>query len=237
MVSVQGGGLGDDDDIATLSHDLKNPLSIIALDVSVLQEQLTEGSSSELRRTLVRIERNVAYINRLLSELLDRPRATTALESSASMAPTELSGLLHAVVERTTSMQERERVHVDAPRPVIVMGDATRLERVIANLVINALKYSVRASAIGVRLEVVGDHACVSVIDQGPGVAPGELRSLFERHGRASSALGHEGSGLGLYVSRKIVEAHGGRIGVESELGEGSRFYFELPLLAGLPSW
>jgi len=236
MVSLQGGGLGEDD-VATISHDLKNPLSIIALDVSVLQEQLAETAPSEMRRALVRIERNVAFINRLIHELLARSAAAATTEVSTAMQPTELGALLHAVIERTTSMHERERVYVEATRPAIVMAEATKLERVVANLVTNALKFSPPGSPIGVRLDLVGDAAAVSVIDQGPGIAADALRSLFERYRRGPGAHAYEGTGLGLYVSRTIIEAHGGRIGVDSELGKGSRFYFELPLLRGVPTW
>jgi signal transduction histidine kinase len=112
---------------------------------------------------------------------------------------------------------------------ITVVVDDMRIQRVVANLVQNALKYSPASSGIVVRLE--RDEACarVSVIDAGPGISPAEATYVFDKYKRAKSARAQEGTGLGLYVSRKIVEAHGGRIGVDSVRGAGSRFYFELP--------
>ncbi len=226
----------DDDDVATISHDLKNPLSIITLDVGVLQERLAGSASGELRRALARIEQNVAFINRLIHDLLDLS-ALGAAHFSMTMEPTDLGRLVASVVGRATTPAERERIYLDVPGPIIVMADAARVERVIENLLLNALKYAPSPTPIGVRVDLGDDHACVSVIDEGPGIAPPDQRLVFEKFRRGRASRRREGTGLGLYVCRKIVEAHGGRIGVDSELGKGSRFFFELPLLRGVPTW
>lgn len=216
-----------DDDIAAISHDLKNPLSMIALDVSILQERVAPHASFELRRALTRIEQNVTFINRLVHDLLDLS-AIDAAKLTLLMEPLELAGLVTEVIERATPARDRARVTVEATAPVVVIGDGPRLERVVANLVTNALKYGLPSSDVVVQLEGLGAWARVSVTDRGPGLAPDEATAVFDKFRRARTAHGHEGTGLGLFVSRKIIEAHGGRIGVESA-GSGSQFYFELP--------
>ena len=219
-----------DDDVATLSHDLKSPLAMIALDLCMLQERLPVQAALELRRTLDRIGQNVAFIDRLVHDLLDLSLIDAA-RLTVITEPTELTALVAEVVDRATPERDRRRVSIEAAGPAVVMGDGPRLERVIANLLGNALKYAPTRSEIVVRIEV-GDVARVSVIDQGPGLAVGEASTVFQKYRRATTARGREGAGLGLFVSHQIVEAHGGRIGVASEVGKGSCFYFELPLMA-----
>jgi signal transduction histidine kinase len=146
--------------------------------------------------------------------------------------PTDLQQLIERVIERATATRDRARVHLDARASVVLSIDELRIERVIANLLGNALKYSPSTSDVIVRLETRHDVARVSVIDAGPGIPPEEVTQLFGKYRRAATSHGHEGSGLGLYVSKRIVEAHGGRIGVDSPHGIGSCFFFELPLAA-----
>jgi signal transduction histidine kinase len=112
---------------------------------------------------------------------------------------------------------------------VYLWGDELRIERVVANLVQNALKYSPASCPVVVRVDLARDRACVVVRDYGQGLAVEEQGLVFEKYRRATTARDHEGSGLGLYVSKRIVEAHGGEIGVSSQPGKGSSFYFTLP--------
>jgi signal transduction histidine kinase len=123
--------------------------------------------------------------------------------------------------------------YVHPPEPVHIRGDPYRLEQVIANLVENALKYSAGDSTVRVTLDVNDDFALLSVADEGIGIPRDQQEQLFERYFRARnvSVTSYGGLGLGLYISRDIVERHGGRIWVESEVGRGSTFYVALPLL------
>ena len=110
-------------------------------------------------------------------------------------------------------------------------ADAHKLDQVLVNLVNNAIKYAPESKEVVIRIEKINDHAKVSVQDFGPGIAPEKLIHLFDRFFRADqSGSQSSGLGLGLYISQKIIEKHGGEIGVDSELGVGSTFWFTIPL-------
>jgi signal transduction histidine kinase len=138
--------------------------------------------------------------------------------------------LVRQMVEQLPIQVDRERIQMEMIDELPVRGDETQLERVIVNLITNALQYSDSASRVVVQLSRVGQQARMSVRDQGPGIHPQELLHLFEKHYRASSAGSVKGTGLGLYSSQLIVSAHGGQIWVESELGIGSTFVVAFPL-------
>lgn len=222
------------EDIASITHDLKSPLATIALEVTVIQETLPSHSSTDVRRSLSRIERNIAFIDYMIHDLLDLA-SIDARRFEIRRTPTDLAELILAVVERVVATRDRDRIFVELPpraHLLHVMADAQRIERVICNFIQNALKYAPRTSPIVIRLEDLGARARVSVIDAGPGIPADELANVFDKFNRARDAFSVEGTGLGLFISRKIVEAHGGHIGVDSEVGHGSRFHFELPVPA-----
>lgn len=221
------------EDVAAISHDLKSPLATIALEVSVIQESLPARSSPDVRRSLARIERNVAFIDHMVHDLLDLA-SIDARRFQIRRAPTDIGILLVELVERIVATRDRERLYLDVPGPIVVLADAPRIERVVTNLIHNAFKYAPRGSPVIVRMREREQHVRISVVDHGPGLTPEESRYVFDKFRRTRSAESCEGTGLGLYVSRKIIEAHGGRIGVDSVIGSGSSFYFELPLTAGL---
>jgi signal transduction histidine kinase len=183
----------------------------------------------DARDALVRIGRNLKYLDNLLQDLLDLS-AIDAARFELHRETTELCGLVTEVVERMVSSRDRARVNVRYDGTIMVKADANRIARVVANLVQNALKYSSRSAEVSVVVEHRAPCVRVSVIDEGAGLAPEESHRVFEKFRRAAAAKRHDGVGLGLYVSRRIVEAHHGKIGVDSALGRGSRFYFELPI-------
>jgi signal transduction histidine kinase len=215
--------------IEQIVHDLKNPLGNIALETCLLDETAVEHAHHELRPGLARITRNVAFLERMVQDLLDAATIASG-HFEIHRRPTELRALLERIVERIVSTRDRDRVALEAPCPVTLSLDELRIERVVANLVHNALKYTPRGSPVAIRLDVVHGHARVSVSDAGPGMTAAEASFVFEKYRRAASAHAFEGSGLGLHVSKQIVEAHAGTIGVDSTVGVGSRFHFELPM-------
>jgi signal transduction histidine kinase len=214
--------------VVTISHDLKNPLSVIALDVKVVEDCYRDSIPDEVLNVLRRIAANVAFMNRIVHDLLD----LSALDGDRLQLHREvvdLAQLLPDTIARCVSPNEQHRVCIDAARDAPVLADIIRIQRVVANLVGNALAYA-PTMPIVVRLDSVLRCARVSVIDLGPGLSEQELAELFAKHYRAPSAMGRDGSGLGLYVSRRIIEAHGGTITAASRPRGGSTFSFTLPL-------
>lgn len=214
------------DELAGIVHDLKSPLTTVGL-----QAELLRGRGDvTARRALDAIRDNVVFMDRLLRNLLDLSRREGHLELKVRTVP--LSLVIEAVVERMDAVGERPRLFVEIRDEVTADVNVDRIERVVQNLLENALKYSPPDSEVIVRLEAKGEQALVSVIDTGSGLSERDARHVFDRYRRGDNAGSIEGTGLGLYTCRSIVEQHGGRIGVESVTGVGSRFYFELPASA-----
>lgn len=215
-------------DVAEIVHDLKSPLFAITMETVLLDDKLMRGDHRGGRRSLDRINSNVLYLDRLVHDLLDVcALATGNLELVRET--TDLRALIEEVLDRVVPERHRERVLIDAAEPIKLTIDPLRVERVIANLVDNAIKYAPAPSHIVVRLTRSRSGATISVIDAGPGLEPGELTAIFEPYRRGRTSSGCAGSGLGLFVTKKIVELHGGTIGVESKVGTGTRFHVELP--------
>jgi PAS domain S-box-containing protein len=223
-----------EDYLALISHDLRAPLTAVHAEAQLLERQLARDGNVDpayVNRTTA-IVANSRRMNAMIQELLD-----SSLLESGTMAvqprPVELGQLLRTIVDRVGF--ERVRILPSSTLsngPVIVSADPERIERVLTNLLTNALKYSPEVKPVFVRLEKGPDEATVSVVDEGAGIAPEEMPRLFQRftRGRAGPKADVSGLGLGLYIARLMVEAHGGRIGVESEPGKGSTFSFSLPL-------
>jgi PAS domain S-box-containing protein len=215
--------------VATLSHELRTPLTSQRMAVELLERALagTDGRPAELvaavRSDLVRLE---DVTQRLLD--LSRWRAMTiALERQAVDV-----GAVFARIVQTFALQAEERgVTLEAgsvPPGVAIVGDATKLTWALSNLVTNALRYTPRGGRV--TMEAVPDAAVVRLIvsDTGPGIAPADRERIFERFVQGQEGAGGA-AGLGLAIVRDIVQAHGGRVFLESEVGQGSRFTLELP--------
>ncbi|HCF58742.1 MAG TPA: hypothetical protein DFS52_12215, partial [Myxococcales bacterium] len=218
--------------VSLVSHDLRSPLSVIVGQAGSLHKTLTKKGMEREATSTEALLRNARRMTRMLDELADSVRLESG-RMQMHRQPTDLPALAYDFTTRVFgTAEERERIQLssESALPLIDL-DADRIERVLANLLSNALKYSTPGSPVRVRVERRGDEAVVSVSDEGPGIAPGELARMFERFYRSpSSQKRAEGLGLGLYISRLIVEAHGGRVWAESELGKGSTFGFSLPL-------
>jgi signal transduction histidine kinase len=216
-----------EDFLRAVSHDLRTPLQVVLLQAERLARTTPLGTRERLAaESMARAGRQM---NSLIGDLVD----SIYLESGAlhlskePLAPGEfLAGLLGAGGPYDA---ERFRVEVPADLPS-VPGDPARLARVVQNLAGNALKYSDPGSIIRVDARRSGHELVISIADRGPGVAPADLPRIFERFYRGGPRGKIEGLGLGLYISRLIVAAHGGRIWCESTVGEGSTFSFTLPL-------
>lgn len=217
--------------VARIVHDFKTPLATILLEAELLEAKLAHAIPIDARRSIDRIARNTEYLGRMVMDLLDLCNCEAG-HLDLRCDPTDLRTLLKHVIERVVSTRDSWRVVLDDGDSATVMLDDLRIERVVANLVENALKYAPKGTTIRVRLEVTPHSTEVSVIDIGRTLTVREMANVFDEYKRGGQALGHEGSGLGLYVSKMIIEAHGGAIGVESMHDIGTRFFFSFPTVS-----
>lgn len=217
-----------------ISHDLRAPLSVISGYTQLLQETLTTaGINSELQGNLTTIMRSVHRMSAMLKDLVDVTRyegGLLELKRQPLVLATVIDDVLHGLSQLTEAAQVSIVLAPDLPP---VYADDDRLERVLENLLSNALNYSEPGSPIHITANQQADEVVVSVTDEGYGIRPDELPHIFERFYRIR-AQGRrvEGTGLGLYITRELIEAHGGRVWVESEYGKGSTFSFTLPICA-----
>jgi signal transduction histidine kinase len=215
--------------LVDIVHDLKNPLSTIGLEMCLLAEKLGTAAPPDMQSCVQRIRLNIAYLDRMVQDLLDAAAIDDA-HLALHRGPTDLRDLVVQTIERSVASRDLERITMLAPTGVVLRIDALRIERVLANLINNALKYAPAPTPVTITIDVGTTRVLVSVADRGPGLTPEEQERAFEKYGRGSNAGSHEGSGLGLYVARQIIEAHGGSIDVFSVPNVGSRFFFELPV-------
>jgi signal transduction histidine kinase len=216
--------------LSTVAHDLKNPLTSVRLNSELLRKQ-TPGESVEVVKKASLIGQASAEMERLIYDLLD----LTKIESGRIVLdrhPYDADDLITAclnIFEPEARSQDIELVKEARPGEAIVDCDRNRILQVLSNLVGNALKFvGKKGGRIRVEALATGEGIRFSVIDNGPGIAAEQLPHIFERYwqtGRVRSGS----TGLGLSIARGIVEAHGGRIWVESALQIGSRFFFTLP--------
>ncbi len=218
---------------SVISHELKTPVSIIKGYAETLARPDANWDAETIRNGLVIISEEADRLARQIQDLLD----TSRLQAGGlrlEVSDWSLQYLAEQVAERFAP-QTNERFTFELrfpPDMPAVHGDYERIREVLENLVSNAIKYSPDGGTIRISGRPEGDRAIVSVADQGIGIAPEEQRKLFQRFYRADNRLRREtqGAGLGLFLARAIVEAHGGRIWVESQPGRGARFSFTMPL-------
>jgi signal transduction histidine kinase len=172
-------------------------------------------------------------MNATIEDLVDSARLESG-QLKLDRRPLDLPGLVRDLVERLAASESPSRtIRVEAlPGVGPVLADANRIERVLTNLLTNAIKYSSAPSEVTVSIIPRDREIVTAISDEGIGISAGELAHLFERYYRAEGARERrgEGLGLGLYITKMFVEAHGGRIRAESEFGRGSTFFFSLPL-------
>jgi signal transduction histidine kinase len=216
--------------LAGVAHDLRNPLSALKMSAALISSG-RPMSEERLRKAMALVSRQVARLDRMVGDLLDATRIEAG-RFELQLAERDLREVAREVVELYLAGGSSHELQLALPeQPVLVRCDAARMEQVMHNLVSNALKYSPVGSRVDVRVEQAGEEALLSVVDRGIGISAEEMRGLFAPFRRAGKAREvAPGVGIGLSVSRRIVEAHGGRIEVESRPGAGSTFRVRIPL-------
>jgi signal transduction histidine kinase len=223
--------------VGLISHDLRAPLQNVSLRTQLLRRALLQRGFEAEAATAEALLRSAQRMNEMVEELLESSRLEAG-QAQLHREPLDLVYLLEDVLERNVPPDVRERLRLEVVAPVPrVSADGPRLERVVVNLLTNALKYGAPGTPVVVRLEHEGAQVRVSVRDEGPGLQPEELSRLFTKYYRGKEGRRAKGVGLGLYISQLIVEAHGGHIHAESTLGQGSTFTFTLPLEVPQREW
>jgi PAS domain S-box-containing protein len=219
--------------ISVISHELQTPIAIIKGYASTLARSDAQAqlNSDALRLRLTAIEEEADRLNKLVGNLLYASRIQAG-GLHMDIAPLDLANLITVVTHRLQVKSPGVKVAVDIPPNLpTVMADRDRIEEVLQNLLDNAVKYSPRQRMIRVVCHATGDEVIVSISDMGMGIALREQEQIFDRFHRVGDPMTQAtpGAGLGLYICRAIIEAHGGHIWVESTLHQGSTFSFSLP--------
>ncbi|MBF5043546.1 GAF domain-containing protein [Aggregicoccus sp. 17bor-14] len=228
---TQGALQAREDMMAFVSHDLATPLLAITTTAQVLQQELPAGEAGAAARERVRwIQQSVAGMRRLVGDLLDLGRLEAGrLPLRPQRHPAR--SLVEGTFEAHSPLAAERGVRLVSALPVPeapVFCDRERVLQVFNNLVGNALRFSPRGGAVTIRGEAREGEFLFCVADEGPGLSAEELPQVFGRFWRGKDR-GHPGAGLGLYIARAVVEAHGGAIWVASEAGQGTSFFFTLP--------
>ncbi|MCP3167938.1 sensor histidine kinase [Myxococcus qinghaiensis] len=222
-----------DEFLGMVSHDLRSLLGGIAVSTSfLLKEAPDDDSGKKVVKRAEGIQRFTARMNRLLSDLLDVV-SIEAGQLHVRPAPDDATQVLRESVDIFQPAATAQGISLSLagpPGPLLANFDHERILQVLANLLSNALKFTKEGGRIELRAEAQGPQCEISVTDTGSGIPPDQLDTVFERFSQVNK-FDRRGHGLGLHISKCIVEAHGGRIWVESGIGTGSTFRFTLPLV------
>jgi len=216
--------------LAIVSHDLRTPLSVVVVNAAMIAERLPKDGASDLARAIARVQRAADQMDRMVSDLLD----ATRFEHGQFRLSPRTADIVAVLRESAAQFEELARaqgvtLRVDAPaKPIEARFDRDRIVQVLSNLLRNALQFTPCGGEITLRA-VAQIHACrIDVSDTGTGISSSDLDRIFNLFQQTDGAH-PRGLGLGLYISRAVVEAHGGKIWVDSEPGKGSTFSFTLP--------
>ncbi len=219
--------------LALTTHDLRSPLTVISGVISFFTSGRLGELSPEQKNMVAMMERNTQSLIELVNDLLDASK----LESGTmrlDVTSIDLRSLLEELHEAMEPLAKEKEISLqetlDAELPP-VEADRTKLRRILVNLLSNALKFTPKQGRVEMRASVEGERVRLTVSDTGVGIAPEDVARLFDKfeQARSRATRGEKGTGLGLYITRQLVELHGGEIEVQSELGRGSTFSFTLP--------
>jgi hypothetical protein len=218
-----------DEFFSIAAHELRTPLGALTLQLDSLREQANNLGPRQLRM-VDRAARNVERLADLIAALLDVSRISKG-RLVLALKPFDLASLVSDVVDRLNEAAHAARctIVLDLEPNVIGEWDALRIEQVISNIISNAFKYAA-GTEIQVTLSRVSEEAVISIGDRGGGIPPNDLERIFQRFERAAPTHNFAGMGLGLYVAREIVVAHGGTIRASNRPGGGAVVEFRLPI-------
>ena len=223
-----------DEFMSMVVHELRTPLGVMSLEVVMRQHRLQRDDTAyfdaeHLATMFAKDARQIRSMTRLIEDMLDISRIQHG-KLSIRLETTDLSELVRRVASDFSEQGHANLISAEVEARVIGRWDAFRIEQVLINLLSNAIRYGERRP-IDVILARVGNMAKLSVRDRGKGIGPDDRQRIFEQFVRLDEQAMAPGMGLGLYITRHFVEAHGGSIAVESELGQGSTFTVSMPIV------
>ena len=218
--------------LAMVTHDLRSPLTSLQLSLNLLDGGTMDNSSDKAKNMISRANSSVGKLIQLINDLLDIDKIESG-RFNLNIQDTEDSTMIEQAVELLQHSAEARQITIESkPANADIHCDEERVVRVLTNLLSNAIKFSPDNSTITVSTREDGEQLLFEVKDKGRGLPPGEQDRIFERYHQVNSSDEAEkkGSGLGLTICKALVEAHGGTIGATSKNGEGSTFWFRIPL-------
>jgi PAS domain S-box-containing protein len=223
--------------ISMMSHELRTPLASIQLAADMLRKYGDRASEAEKRESLDAIEAQVRNLSELVSDVMTISK-TEFMGETLNAETLDLETYLRDILEELSFAHHRTHrlIFTGVNRRVEARVDRKLLRRALVNLLTNAVKYSPQGGEVRLTLALAGSEAVIRVSDQGIGIPPEDLPRMFEPFHRAANVEGLPGTGLGLVIARQGVEMHGGSIGVESVVGQGTTFTVRLPLPGQAPA-
>ena len=219
-----------------ISHEIRSPLQLMLSAYFMLTERNGTHFDEKQTALLATIRKNIDRITSFADDFLDLSRMEAG-QMEFQFSPVDLRSMLHKAVEDATIIASARGIHVEAHLAKVppIMADTDKCMHVVNNLLNNAVKYTNDGGSVSVRLETSRAGVCLEVEDTGIGIPAEEVKKIFTKFFRAKNAIREKtrGTGLGLALVKAIVEGHGGRVGVKSELGKGSVFTVEFPFVPG----
>lgn len=221
--------------LSVMSHDVRNPLSVILVSTRMLLRTLDKAPEPSVpRRPVEAIERAAEEINHLIQDLLDATSIETG-RLAVLFEPHDLRALVARAAEQLAPLANQKKItftcELGEPSEELplVLGDVDRILQALSSLATNAFRFTPKGGAVTLALDINDGQVHFSMTDTGPGIAIDQQPLLFARQRPAAAHIG-QGTGLSMFVAKGIVEAHGGTMWAESELGQGSTFHFTLPI-------
>lgn len=217
--------------LAFISHELKSPLARIKLSLDLLSQTSDPQDKARIEEGM---QQDILESEKLINQLLTLSRLEMSLPASR-MDRVDLGSIIRKVIQQLHPVSSAANIRVEASDgskdSMIVEGDADQLQRALANVVENALKFSPNGSEVQIKSSTDNDHVRLQVADQGSGVDPLDIGKIFEPFYRGRSEANQQGNGLGLFIARRIIELHGGRIEAHPNQPQGTVISIELPIL------
>ncbi|MDT3403614.1 ATP-binding protein [Mucilaginibacter terrae] len=218
-----------DDFITIASHELKTPLTSLKVSLQLMDKIKHDPSNAMMPKLIMQARKSIQRVSALVDDLLSTRKLQQG-QIQLNKAKFILSQLLNSCAN-PIAITGSHKISITGNLELEIFADEHQVDQVITNLLSNAVKYAPHSGEIRLEIQDSEGMVKVSVVDKGPGIAPDKIPHLFERYFRVDESGFHAtGLGLGLYISAEIIKRHGGEIGVISELGSGSTFWFTLPL-------